>query len=70
MSLLLLVLMALVTLVGLHMIVQPKPYVGRGPIPARDTSNVRAMGMFFTLLGGSITLFFTAPIFLLQFVTE
>lgn len=56
--------MVAVLLVGIHMIVWPQPWVGRGPIPARSAANVRAMGMLFALLGGFFTAFFTAPILL------
>lgn len=56
-------------LVGIHMMVQPDVYVGRGPIPATNAAsaaNVRAMGMLFALLGGIFTALFTVPIFLLS----
>jgi hypothetical protein len=61
-----LVAMAALLLAGIHMILQPGPYVGRGPIPARDARNVRIMGVLFVLLGGGVTAFFTVPIFLLS----
>jgi hypothetical protein len=52
-------------LVGIHMMLQPRVYVGRGPIPAQSAGNVRAVGAIFALFGGVFTAGFTAPIFLL-----
>jgi hypothetical protein len=65
-GLVILVLMAAMLVVGIHMIVRPQVYVGRGPLPAQGPANVRAMGVLFVILGGSITAFFTAPIFFLS----
>jgi hypothetical protein len=56
--------MLAVLLVGIHMIVWPRSWVGRGPIPARSAANVRAMGVLFAILGGFFTAFFAAPILL------
>ncbi|MBN8814026.1 MAG: hypothetical protein J0J06_01105 [Sphingomonas sp.] len=64
MGVILLLAMLVLLLVGIHMIVRPQGYVGRGPIPARDASNVRAMGFVFAFLGGGVTFLFTAPVFL------
>jgi hypothetical protein len=52
-------------LIGIHMMLQPRIYVGRGPIPAQSAGNVRAMGGIFAFFGGVFTACFTAPIFLL-----
>lgn len=65
-GLIVLITVAALALLGLHMIVQPQIYVGRGPIPAGSARNVRAMGMLFALFGGIVTATFTAPIFLLS----
>lgn len=62
--------MLLVLLAGLHMIVQPTIYVGRGPIPAQSATNVRAMGWIFTLLGGAPVAFVLLPTLLSLFVPE
>jgi hypothetical protein len=51
-----------ILLVGLHMIVQPGVYVGRGPIPAQNARSVRAIGIMFVLVGIPLTGFFLAPI--------
>ena len=51
-------------LAGLHMIAQPVFYVGRGPIPAQSATNVRAMGVLFAILGGTLTAFVLIPILL------
>jgi hypothetical protein len=64
-GLVILALMAAPLLAGIHMIARPQAWVGRGPLPAGDAKNVRAMGVLFVILGGSITAFFTAPIFLI-----
>lgn len=64
-GLVILVAMAAMLVIGIHMIVRPQAWVGRGPLPARDAANVRAMGVLFAILGGAITAFFTAPIFLI-----
>jgi hypothetical protein len=61
-----LIAMLALLLLGIHMLVQPGIYVGRGPIPAQSTGDVRAMGLLFTLLGGIFTATFTAPLFLLH----
>ena len=45
--------MAIVLLAGIHMMIQPRIYVGRGPIPAQSASNVRVMGALFIILGGA-----------------
>lgn len=44
-------LMALLAIAGIHMLIQPRIYVGRGPIPAQSAGNVRAMGGLFAVLG-------------------
>lgn len=49
---------------GLHMMVQPDVYVGRGPIPANNARNVRMMGGLFAALGGIFFMFFSLPILL------
>ena len=59
-----LILRAAVLLAGLHMIVRPARWVGKGPIPAQSPGNVRAMGVMFALLGGITTFFFTVRILL------
>lgn len=53
-----------VLLAGIHMMLQPGPYVGKGPIPAQGAANVRVMGVLFTILGGALTAFFAVPILL------
>jgi len=65
-GLLMLLAMVALLLLGIHMVVQPRVYVGRGPIPARDARNVRAMGALFAFLGGIVTASFAAPILLLS----
>lgn len=60
-GLLVLAAMAAMLLAGLHMIVQPGAYVGKGAIPARSPGNVRAMGVMFVILGGVVTAMFTLP---------
>lgn len=57
-----LVAMLALLLVGIHMMLRPDGYVGRGPIPARDARNVRSMGVLFALLGGIFSAMFTVPI--------
>ena len=59
--------MSALVLVGVHMMIQPQIYVGRGPIPARDARNVRAMGVLFSILGGTFTTMFTLPLLLLSY---
>jgi hypothetical protein len=59
-----LVAMAAVLLAGLHMILLPAAWVGKGPIPAQSPANVRAMGAMFALLGGVTSFFFTVRILL------
>jgi hypothetical protein len=66
-GLIILIAMFALLLAGLHMIAQPDRYVGRGPIPARGPGNVRAMGLMFAILGGTISSFFTVPILLMWF---
>ena len=42
--------MFILLLAGIHMLIQPQAYVGRGPIPAQSAGNVRAMGVLFAIL--------------------
>lgn len=46
-------LMAIVAGAGIHMMIQPGIYVGRGPIPAQSAGNVRVMGGLFAILGAA-----------------
>lgn len=64
-GMILLALMLALLIAGIHMMLRPDTWVGRGPLPARSAGNVRAMGALFAILGGSITAFFTVPIFLI-----
>lgn len=60
-------LMLAMLLAGIHMMVQPRVYVGRGPIPAQSARNVRAMGILFATMGGSVTAVWLVPVLLFQF---
>jgi len=63
-GLLVLLVMFALLLAGIHMVLQPRVYVGRGPIPAGSAANVRAMGVIFIVLGGAVTAKFALPILL------
>lgn len=64
MTLLVLAVMVAMLLAGVHMILRPGVYVGKGPIPARSAGNVRAMGVMFVILGGVVTAKFAVPMLL------
>lgn len=57
-------LMLVVLFAGIHMVVQPDFYVGRGPIPARSATNVRAMGAVVAGIGGTLVAALLVPILL------